>query len=109
MKPSGAGLAVSSWATIEATFKSDYSLDMELAPRGSEGGLSGPHRLDGVLFFHGRLRDFDDFDSPIALAWFCGHLALSEKAELLIDIDSGPRYRYVWEDGKLTRLRGVLE
>jgi hypothetical protein len=61
----------------------------------------------------GRMRDFTDFCSPGLLAWFvdlCTNVLVApDIAGLTIDIDFGPRYRYTWVDGNLTKLKGILD
>jgi hypothetical protein len=95
-------------------------------PRGSESGPDIYVNSQGEVIVSGRLRDVDDHEhAPQALAWFVKHARWCVYAELLFEIDSGPRYRYAWlaygvdtdilgDDWErvgpgLTKLRGVLD
>jgi hypothetical protein len=103
---------MSSWATLDAHFEVGAGLDEQIVredlPTGSE---SGPDVYVGMTGWRakGRLRDVDDNDSPAILAWFLRVAQWSDRAELVWDVDDGPRYRYVWRDGELTKLRGILD
>lgn len=64
----------------------------------------------GVVEVDGRLRDVTDLvDSPQVLAWFTRHAEYADRATLVWELDSGPRYRYVYENGELTKLKGILD
>lgn len=81
----------------------------ERAPTGSE---TGPSVLvhKGDVMVSGRLRDVTDVeDSPLVLAWFTRWACQGERATLTWELDHGPRYRYVYEDGELRKLKGVLD
>lgn len=114
---------MSQWGTIDATFKASdggmlsadtirHELERRevLAPTGSEDGPAVHEGEPGTIWVEGRLRDVTDTEtSPMVLAWFMHHAQWCEEAELLWDLDRGPRYRYEWKNGELTRLRGVLD
>lgn len=117
---------MSQWATLSATFithspgtslATRIRLELErrdrLAPTGSEEGPEvRTYDTDPCkVVVTGRLRDMTDFpDSHVVLAWFVLTATHCRSATLLWDIDYGPRYRYeLPENGKLTRLQGVLD
>lgn len=116
---------MSTWGTIDAHFTGDLGLIAEHAvkrvPTGSESGPKVEHidadeaarysSLSEGWKVSGRLRDVSDLEhSPAVLAWFTAVCSWSaSEADLLWEIDGGPRYRYQWRDGELRRLRGVLE
>lgn len=109
---------MSIWGTLDAEFHGgsewvkpniERGLEDRSGPTGSE---SGPHvwEYEGAVCVDGRLRDVrDEMDSPAVLAWFTEHAQWCDKATLVWEIDSGPRYRYIYEDGVLRKLRGVLD
>lgn len=104
---------MSSWGTLEATFNGEHVDEDHVRqdlPTGTESGPDVGTYSDGQVYVSGRLRDMTDIDSPAVLAWFCGRCALfTDEADLLWEIDSGPRYRYAWSDGALVKLRGLLD
>lgn len=104
---------MSQWATLEARFSGEHVGEWLVAdglPTGSESGPSVSQH-DGAWHVDGRLRDVSDLDAPAALAWFarvCEH-GIADEADMMWDLDSGPRYRYEWRAGELRKLRGVLD
>ncbi len=109
---------MSMWASLEASFTFEKPADERVLdtvavhmPTGSESGPSA-RIYEGEVYVTGRMRDTDDTDSPEVLAWFvglCANWPYATKATLTFDVDSGPRYRYEWADGKLTKLKGILD
>jgi hypothetical protein len=104
------------WGTLEAEFRGgNPSRDFIAAdvPTGSESGPSvSTVDRDGapVVWVEGRLRDVDDtHTSPAVLAWFTAQAQWCDEADLLWELDAGPRYRYEWRDGELRKLKGVLD
>jgi hypothetical protein len=101
-----------SWTHLSATFEGlaedDHMVDEH--PTGSETGPT-VYKSGKNLCVDGSLRDFDDHDAPSALAWFLRvcDLHVPRSASLTIDVGDGPRYRYRWTNGQLTKLRGVLD
>lgn len=113
-----------SWGQIEATFSGPQwpepdpegwrvYVQRELPLDNSEEALhvnlldaeGGPY-----VYVYGRSRGVaDQVDSPAVLAWFVKHADGCHAADLVWEIDDGPRYRYVWEKGELRKLRGVLD
>lgn len=80
-----------------------------LAPTGSENGPE-VHEVNESVSVYGRLRDVNDSeDSAMVLAWFVHHARWCSWADLTWELDSGPRYRFEWRNGTLTRLKGVLD
>src|ERR671924_2170947 len=58
-------------------------------------------RADGGVHIHGSLDDFDEVDWPNVLAWFATSAEASAHAELRFEIEGGPRFHYVWDDGSM--------
>jgi len=111
---------MSTWGEIDATFKGLDDFDHnelgheinERDPRAPTGSESGPvvSNVQGYTYVSGRLRDVrDDEDSPLVLAWFVRYARLADSASMTWEIDDGPRYRYVYTDGELRKLKGVLD
>lgn len=112
---------MSRWGTLEAEFEGvkRWARDTiahelgdrdERAPTGSETGPSVHTSDAGTVDVSGRLRDVSDLEtSPLVLAWFVRYAAASDRASLTWEIDDGPRYRYVYEEGELRKLTGVLD
>lgn len=123
---------MSSWGQIDAEFYNDDDgmrarLTENLTrsveerdggcPTGSESGPNVYNR--GVdsgtksVWVEGSLRGMDDTDSPSVLAWFvetCKDVySPAYYATLTWEITEGPRYRFQWQEGKLTRLKGMLD
>lgn len=106
---------MSTWGTLTAEFDSvQWGADLdrwarEGMPTGSEYGPSVFVKSDDVVVVDGRLRDVSDMDSPAVLAWFVSRCEWSKSAYLTWDVDRGPRYRYVYKDGQVVKLRGILD
>ena len=102
--------SMSTWGTLSAHFESDAPEHLiREAPTGSEGGPN-VHRSDtGEWWVEGRLRDVSDWTSPRVLAWFCEVCEWVKQADLLWEIDGGPRYRYEARAGEIVKLRGILD
>lgn len=100
---------MSQWATLDARFVGLRGGDVtDGMPTGSESGPT-VHERKGETWVEGRLRDVNDHDAPAALAWFLRFCQWCDEADFMWDLDNGPRYRYEWRDGELTKLRGVLD
>lgn len=101
---------MSQWASIDARFVGLNGWNVEEGmPRGSESGPTVHLLKGGETWVEGRLRDVSDWDAPAALAWFVKLCEWCDEADLTWDLDSGPRYRYEWRNGTLTKLRGILD
>ncbi len=122
--------SMSWWGTLDAYFLDCASpfvhatALLEGCPQGTEYGLIAREEGEKTYSVSGRLRDVnDERDSTRALAWFTDQIEqlLPREASLTFELDgtpgeklanvpvAGPRYRYVWQDGELTRLKGVLD
>jgi hypothetical protein len=109
---------MSIWGSLDAEFhgaggyvKANIELELEdrTGPTGSEDGPTLSEH-NGAIYVSGRMRDVaDETDSFEVLAWFMRHAQWCDKATLEWEIDSGPRYRYVYEGGELRKLKGVLD
>lgn len=108
---------MSIWGSIDASFEGDQlQLSEDDLRRGMPtGSEEGPRaHVDGHnVWVDGRLRDVTDMaDSPAVLAWFasvCEGFGRVDHAELMWEIDGGPRYRWQFDSNGLRRLRGVLD
>jgi len=120
---------MSAWGGVDArfTFQKDHhefwtdghaKMIMSQFPGGSEWEKDElPEKYtyedgDTQLLLRGRMRDVEDHNHAARmLGWFvfvCD-LYWFPSAEIEWEYDGGPRYRYEWHKGTLTKLRGVLD
>lgn len=71
----------------------------------------GEHKGERYIGVTRRLRGvYDQEDSFAVLAWWTSTCIFHVyHSTLTWELDSGPRYRYVYEQGQITKLRGVLD
>lgn len=100
---------MSRWIDIRATFEAHERFDLT-ASWALEGLPGRPDvrdvdatlieaRSPAVVLVSGRLMEMSDTHSPLVLAWWverCEQGPVAD-AELVIDVDMGPRYRYRYD------------
>jgi hypothetical protein len=104
---------VATWAKLDATFLADPPLSVALIMDGlpsSDGRAPGlESRVDGSIRVHGILKYFDELDWPDVLALFAARAQNTQLAKLSFEIQNGPSFRYLWQEGTLTRLPSLTD